>query len=112
MQIEAISVAKLNFYIKQRFEEDEFLKNVLVKGEISNFKSHYTGHLYFTLKDEDALIKCVMFNSYTSNLNFVPKDGMKVKIFGTVSVFPRDRSISTILQRNARRWNRRFICTV
>ena len=97
MEIEAISVTKLNVYIKQRFEEDEILKNVLVKGEISNFKRHYTGHLYFTLKDEESLIKCVMFNSYTSKLNFLPKDGMKVKILGTVSVFPRDRSLSIIL---------------
>ena len=97
MEIEAISVTKLNVYIKQRFEEDEMLKNVLVKGEISNLKRHYTGHLYFTLKDEESLIKCVMFNSYTAKLNFVPKDGMKVKILGTVSVFQRDRSLSIIL---------------
>ena len=77
-------------YVKEKFEEDEFLNNVLVKGEISNFKHHYTGHMYFTLKDENSLIKCVMFKGYTSNLTFVPKDGMKVKILGTVSVFERD----------------------
>lgn len=63
---------------------------MLVKGEISNFKHHYTGHMYFTLKDENSLIKCVMFKGYTSNLTFVPKDGMKVMILGTVSVFERD----------------------
>lgn len=90
MKYEAITVTKLNQYIKNKIGEDEYLNNVLVKGEISNFKHHYTGHMYFTLKDENSLIKCIMFKSYTSNLNFVPKDGMKVRIFGTVSVFERD----------------------
>ncbi len=66
------------------------LNNVLVKGEISNFKNHYTGHMYFTLKDENSLIKCVMFKSYTTHLTFMPKDGMKVMILGSVSVFERD----------------------
>ncbi len=90
MKYEAITVTKLNQYIKNKIDEDEYLNNVLVKGEISNFKHHYTGHMYFTLKDENSLIKCIMFKSYTSNLNFVPKDGMKVRILGTVSVFERD----------------------
>ena len=90
MEYNAITVSKLNTYIKERFEEDEFLNNVLVKGEISNFKHHYTGHMYFTLKDENSLIKCVMFKGYTDKLNFIPKDGMKVIILGTVSVFERD----------------------
>ncbi len=90
MKYEAITVTKLNQYIKSKIDEDEYLNNVLVKGEISNFKHHYTGHMYFTLKDENSLIKCIMFKSYTSNLNFVPKDGMKVRILGTVSVFERD----------------------
>ena len=66
------------------------LNNVLVKGEISNFKNHYTGHMYFTLKDENSLIKCVMFKTYTTHLSFMPKDGMKVIILGSVSVFERD----------------------
>ena len=69
---------------------DEFLNNVLVKGEISNYKHHYTGHLYFTLKDENSLIKCVMFKTYAEKMKFEPKDGMKVNVFGTVSVFERD----------------------
>ncbi len=90
MKFEAITVTKLNQYLKNKIDEDEYLNNVLVKGEISNFKHHYTGHMYFTLKDENSLIKCIMFKSYTSNLNFVPKDGMKVRILGTVSVFERD----------------------
>ena len=61
-----------------------------MKGEISNFKNHYTGHLYFTLKDENSLIKCIMFKSYAERLAFKPKDGMKVMVFGSVSVFERD----------------------
>ena len=85
-----ISVSQLNNYIKEKVSQDEFLNNVYIKGEISNFKHHYTGHMYFTLKDENSLIKCVMFKTYTSNLNFVPKDGMKVLILGTVSVYERD----------------------
>ena len=90
MEYNPITVTELNLYIKDRFNEDKFLNNVLIKGEISNFKHHYTGHMYFTLKDESSLIKCVMFKSYTANLNFVPKDGMKVLILGTVSVYERD----------------------
>lgn len=90
MNIEPISVTDLNKYIKDKVAGDEYLNNVLVKGEISNFKHHYTGHLYFTLKDDNSLIKCIMFKSFTQNLKFVPKDGMKVMVFGTVSVFERD----------------------
>ena len=90
MNYQAITVTDLNKYIKDKVAGDEYLNNVLVKGEISNFKNHYTGHLYFTLKDDNSLIKCIMFKSYTSNLKFMPKDGMKVMVFGTVSVFERD----------------------
>lgn len=90
MAYNAISVTELNKYIKDKVDKDEFLNNVLVKGEISNYKHHYTGHLYFTLKDENSLIKCIMFKGYAANLKFEPKDGMKVTIFGTVSVFERD----------------------
>ena len=97
MKINPITVAELNKYIKEKVEDDEFLNTVFVKGEISNFKHHYTGHMYFTLKDETSLIKCVMFKSSTATLNFVPKDGMKVIVLGTVGVFERDRCISNIL---------------
>lgn len=90
MEYNPISVTELNKYIKNKIDGDEYLNNVLVKGEISNFKHHYTGHMYFTLKDENSLIKCIMFKTYTANLKFVPKDGMKVMILGTVSVFERD----------------------
>ena len=80
MAYNAISVTELNKYIKDKVDKDEFLNNVLVKGEISNYKHHYTGHLYFTLKDENSLIKCIMFKGYAANLKFEPKDGMKVTI--------------------------------
>lgn len=86
----AVSVSDLNSYIKQKVDNDEALNAVVVKGEISNFKNHYTGHLYFTLKDEKSLIKCVMFKSYAERINFTPKEGTKVIVFGQVSVFERD----------------------
>lgn len=86
----AVSVSDLNKYIKDKIDQDEYLNNVLVKGEISNFKHHYTGHMYFTLKDDKSLIKCIMFKTYTAGLNFMPKDGMQVIVLGTISVFERD----------------------
>lgn len=90
MKIKPISVTELNKYIKDRVASDEFLNSVFVAGEISNFKHHYTGHMYFTLKDANALVKCVMFKTATSHLNFLPKDGMKVNVLGSVGVFERD----------------------
>lgn len=86
----AVTVSDLNLYIKEKIAGDEALNAVVVKGEISNFKNHYSGHLYFTLKDEKSLIKCIMFKSYAERLGFIPKDGMKVMVFGSVSVFERD----------------------
>ena len=86
----AITVSDLNKYIKDKIADDEYLNNILIKGEISNFKNHYTGHMYFTLKDEKSLIKCIMFKSYATKLTFMPKDGMKVIVLGGVSVFERD----------------------
>ena len=86
----AVSVTELNRYIKEKIAGDEALSNIIVKGEISNFKNHYTGHMYFTLKDENSLIKCIMFKTYAQKLNFMPKDGMKVFVLGGVSVFERD----------------------
>lgn len=90
MKIEPISVSDLNRYMKDKVADDEYLKSVFVRGEISNFKHHYTGHMYFTLKDENSLIKCIMFKSSTLTLNFVPKDGMEVNVLGSVAVFERD----------------------
>ena len=86
----AISVSDVNKYIKDKIADDESLSNILIKGEISNFKNHYTGHMYFTLKDENSLIKCICFKTYAQKLTFMPKDGMKVIVLGSVSVFERD----------------------
>ena len=86
----AVTVSDLNRYIKDKIANDENLSQVLVKGEISNFKNHYTGHMYFTLKDENSLIKCICFKSYAEKLTFIPKDGMKVIVLGSVAVFERD----------------------
>ena len=86
----AVTVSDLNTYIKNKIANDEALNAVVVKGEISNFKAHYMGHYYFTLKDDKSLIKCIMFKTYAQNLKFIPKDGMKIIVFGGVSVFERD----------------------
>lgn len=98
MKIEPITVTQLNKYIKDKVAADEYLNNVFVKGEISNFKHHYTGHMYFTLKDGESLIKCIMFKSSTATLNFMPKDGMKVLVLGTVGVFERDGVYQILLK--------------
>ncbi len=85
-----LTVKQLNLYIKDLMDKDDFLNNVYIKGEISNFKRHYTGHLYFTLKDSDSLIKCVCFKSYAGNIKFEPQDGMQVLVLGQVAVYERD----------------------
>ncbi len=87
---EAISVSELNNYIKNMFDTSRFLSSVTVKGEISNFTYHRSGHLYFSLKDGEAQIKAVMFRSSASRLKFMPESGMKVIAHGSVSVFTRD----------------------
>jgi len=86
------SVTELNNYVKRILDSDENLKNVFVTGEISNFKNHYSGHMYMTIKDEGGAIKSVMFSSYASRLKFVPENGMKVIIFGSVSLYNKDGS--------------------
>lgn len=89
--MEPITVKQLNTYIKSLIESDAVLYNVSVKGEISNFTNHYkTGHFYFSLKFDNALIRCVMFRSSASRIKFIPKDGMLVIARGRVSVFERD----------------------
>ncbi len=91
MDIRAITVKQLNFYVKSLLEGDVRLQSVAVTGELSNFKSHYaSGHLYFTLKDADAAIRCVMFRSFAARIPFVPKDGMQVVLIGRASVYEKD----------------------
>lgn len=86
----AITVSELNDYIKNVFDSSRFLSSVTIKGEISNFTYHRSGHLYFSLKDSDAQIKAVMFRSSASRLKFMPESGMKVIAHGAVSVYQRD----------------------
>lgn len=85
-----LSVSQINRYIREVISKDLILSNLWVKGEISNYKPHYSGHMYFTVKDENSLLKCVMFRAQASKLKFVPENGMKVIIRGYVSVFERD----------------------
>lgn len=86
------SVNELNNYVKNILDSDENLRYIFVAGEISNYKAHYSGHLYMTIKDESAAVKAVMFAGNASKLRFVPENGMKVLIFGQVSLFSRDGS--------------------
>ena len=84
------TVSDLTKYIKSIFDRDQKLLSIFVKGELSNFKSHYSGHCYFTLKDAGSQIKGVMFKSRAQFLKFVPRDGMKVIACGQITVFERD----------------------
>lgn len=89
---EIFSVTMLNEYIKNFFENNRTLSSVTVRGEISNFTNHRSGHLYFSLKDSDGQIRAVMFRSRAQGLKFMPESGMKVIIHGSVTVYPRDGS--------------------
>ena len=88
----AMTVAELNEFIKNIFDSNRALSSVTVKGEISNFTYHRSGHLYFSLKDSDSQIKSVMFRSSAVRLKFMPENGMKVIAHGSVSVYARDGS--------------------
>ncbi len=91
MSMTALSVKQLNFYVKNLIEGDPRLSSVLVEGEISNLKNHYaSGHIYFTLKDNDAAVNCVMFRSFASHIKFAPENGQKVMIRGRVSLYEKD----------------------
>ncbi len=85
-----VTVERLNGYIKRIIDNDVNIRDLWVRGEISNFKPHSSGHMYLTLKDETSQIKAVMFKSNVMRLNFVPSNGMKVLVFGKVSVYERD----------------------
>ncbi len=83
-----LSISNLNEYIKIMFDENSFLRKIYLKGEISNFKNHTRGHLYFTLKDETSRISAVMFYNKALTLKFKPEDGMNVLIEGRISCYP------------------------
>ena len=88
----ALSVSELNEYTRRLLAGDPLLRNVQVTGEISGYKHHYSGHRYFTLKDDSAKVQCVMFRQQAMNLDFQPADGMRVTVRAAASVFPRDGS--------------------
>ena len=90
MENEYLTVSQLNAYINKKLKFDQNLKNIYVKGEISNFKTYSSGHSYFTLKDKNSQIPAVMFKGRRRFLKFEPKDGMKVIIKGKVEVYERD----------------------
>lgn len=90
MFIKTLTVSALNSYIKKIMDNDFILGNICIKGEISNFKLHSSGHLYFSLKDEGSKINCIMFKNNAGKLNFKPEDGIKVIVRGRVSVYQKD----------------------
>lgn len=83
-----LKISNLNDYIKGMFDENSFLRKIYLKGEISNFKNHTRGHLYFTLKDETSRISAVMFYNSALSLKFKPEDGMNVLVTGRISCYP------------------------
>lgn len=92
MAQQVLSITQINEYIRGKMDSDELLNQVAVRGEISNYKLYPSGHHYFTLKDEGAALKCVMFKGNAMRLRFRPENGMKVIAMGKISVFPRDGS--------------------
>ena len=90
MAHEVLSVAQINEYIRGRMDADPLLSNVAIRGEISNYKQYPSGHHYFSLKDDAAALKCVMFKGNALRLRFRPENGMKVIVMGKISVYPRD----------------------
>lgn len=90
MSQQVLSVTQLNDYIRGLIDTDSFLSGIAVKGEISNYKVYPSGHHYFTIKDEGALLKCVMFRSNAARLKFRPENGMQIIAMGRISVYPRD----------------------
>jgi exodeoxyribonuclease VII large subunit len=90
MSNKVFTVSELNNYIKGIIDEDALLSSVYVSGELSNYKRYPTRHHYFTMKDNDGALRCVMFRGSASTLRFQPDNGMKVVAFGRISVYPRD----------------------
>lgn len=92
MEKEYLKISELNNYIKSMLDNNPYLNRVYLKGEISNFKNHTRGHLYFTLKDDESRLSAVMFAGNASSLDFVPEDGMNVLVEGRISAYPAQGS--------------------
>lgn len=90
MKQQVLSITQINEYIRGKMDTDQLLSQIAVRGEISNYKMYPSGHHYFTLKDENAALKCVMFKTNASRLRFRPENGMKVIAMGKITVYPRD----------------------
>ncbi|RBP46655.1 exodeoxyribonuclease VII large subunit [Garciella nitratireducens] len=99
MRVKTFRVSEINDYINKLLNMDIILNNLQVEGEISNFKLHYSGHMYFSLKDERSRIRCVMFKNNVQSLKFLPKNGMKVIIKGYISVYERDGQYQLYIQK-------------
>lgn len=90
MPQQVLSITQINEYIREKMDSDQLLNAVAVRGEISNYKMYPSGHHYFTLKDENSALKCVMFKGNAMRLRFRPENGMKIIAMGKISVYPRD----------------------
>ena len=90
MEHRILEVSQINAFIKQMFDNEPVLQSLCVRGEISNYKIYPSGHHYFTLKDSNAALRCVLFRGNASTLRFRPENGMRVLALGRISVFPRD----------------------
>lgn len=95
----ALSVSELNEYARRLLAGDPLLRSVEVSGEVSGYKHHYSGHRYFSLKDESARVQCVMFRQNALSLDFEPADGMRVTVRASASIFPRDGSFQLYVNR-------------
>ncbi len=93
VSLRAVTVSQVNAYVKDKVAGDENLKNLAVIGELSNFTHHKSGHFYFTLKDEKASLRCIMFRALAAKVRFEPRDGMKVILVASVTVYERDGSV-------------------
>lgn len=87
MEEKYLTVTALTRYLKYKFDSDQNLQKVFLRGEISNFKAHSSGHFYFSIKDEHSKINAIMFSTYTKKLNFLPTEGMKVMVTGSISIY-------------------------
>lgn len=92
------SVSELNEYVAELLSADPNLRSVRVRGEISGFKRHSSGHLYFSLKDANAVVQCVMFRQYAQRMSFRPEDGQQVTVSGAASIYTRDGKFQVYVQ--------------
>lgn len=92
--VKAVTVTQIHAYIKEKLRADDQLKGLTVTGELSNFTHHKSGHFYFTLKDENASVRCIMFRAAAAKVRFAPTQGMKLIVVGTISLYEKDGSIT------------------